>query len=102
MSYIPAALRRTGYQYQSSIRRPGGFGALTVREQHELRRGVEHVVKLGDRALCELLAEAAQDRCDLPSLLARLGEWRERLTPEMVQVTGADRFAPACLRDVAR
>ena len=102
MSYVPAALRRTGYQYQSSVRRPGGFGALTVREQHELRSGVEHVTNLGSRALCELLAEAAQDRCDLPSLLVRLREWRERLTPEMMQVSGGDRFAPAPLHEVAR
>ena len=102
MPYIPAALRRTGYHCQSSIRRPGGFGALTVREQHELRSGVEHVVNLGNRALCELLAEAAQDRCDLPGLLARLREWREHLTPEMMQVTGGNRFAPAPLHEVAR
>ena len=102
MSYVPAALRRTGYHYQSSICRSGGFGALTVREQHELRSGVEHVVNLGTRAMCELLPEAAQDRCDLTSLLARLREWRERLTPEMMQVTGGNRFAPAPLHEVAR
>ena len=102
MIYIPATLRRTGYNCQSSIRRRGGFGALTVREQHELRSGVEHVVNLGTRALCELLAEAAQDRCDLPSLLARLREWRERLTPETMRVTSGDRFAPGPLHEVAR
>ena len=102
MSYIPAALRRTGYQHHTLIKRPGSFGALTVREQHELRSGVEHVVNLGNRALCELLAEAAQDRCDLPSLLARLRDWREHLTPEMMQVTGGNRFAPAPMHEVAR
>ena len=102
MSYIPAVLRRTGYQFSIPVQRPGGFGALTAREQHELSSGVEHVVNLGNRAVCELLAEAAQDRCDLPSLLARLRDWRERLTPEMMQVTGVDRFAPAPLHEVAR
>ena len=102
MSYIPAALRRTGYQHHTLIKRPGGFGALTVREQHELQSGVEHVVNLGNRAMCELLAEAALDQCDLLGLLARLREWRGRLTPEMMQVSGADRFAPAPLHEVAR
>ena len=102
MSYVPAALRRTGYQFSTPIQRPGGFGSLTVREQHELRSGAEHVVNLGSRALCELLAEAAQNRCDLPSLLARLRDWREHLTPEMMQAVGGNRFAPAPLHEVAR
>ncbi|MGI4939287.1 MAG: hypothetical protein ACRYHQ_01740 [Janthinobacterium lividum] len=66
-----------------------------------LQRGAEHVHRLGARALAELLAELARDRCDLVATLARLDAWRDGLTPEMLCAAGGDRFAPRPLHEVA-
>lgn len=66
-----------------------------------LQRGAEHVHHLGARALAELLAELACDRCDLAGTLDRLDAWRARLTPELVRAAGGDRFAPRPLHEVA-
>lgn len=73
----------------------GGVDAL------RLQRGAEHVHRLGARALAELLAELARDRCDLAGTLDRLDRWREGLSPELVRAAGGDQFAPRPLHEVA-
>ncbi len=57
-----------------------------------LQRGAEHVHCLGARALAELLAELARDRCDLATTLDRLDAWRAGLNPELLHAAGGDRF----------
>ena len=66
-----------------------------------LQRGAEHVHCLGARALAELLAELARDRCDLVATLDRLDAWRAGLSPELLRAAGGDRFPPRPLRVVA-
>jgi hypothetical protein len=66
-----------------------------------LQRGAEHLYALGPRAVAEMLAELARDRCDLAGTLALLDLWRDGLTPEMLRAAGGDRFAPRPLRVVA-
>ena len=66
-----------------------------------LQRGAEHVHRLGARALAELLAELARDRCDLVGTLDILDAWRAGLTPELLRAAGGDRFPPRPLREVA-
>ena len=100
MSYVPVALRRTLCHPRTRKPVSGGFYALPVHDQHELRSGVEHVTRLGERAWCELLIEIVQDECDFDEVLVRLRKWRTGLTPEMVQTTGADRLPPRLLRAV--
>ncbi len=57
-----------------------------------LQRGAEHVHRLGARALAELLAELARDRCDLATTLDRLDAWRASLSPELLHAVGGDSF----------
>lgn len=59
-----------------------------------LRRGAEHLVRLGPRAVSEFLLESAQDKDDVPTILDRLDYWRKCLTPELLRDVGADRFPP--------
>ncbi len=66
-----------------------------------LQRGAEHVHRLGARALAELLAELARDRCELVATLDRLDAWRAGLTPDLVRAAGGDRFPPRPLHEVA-
>ena len=103
MTYVPAALRRTGYHYESAAVSVAvrGFSALPVEQQHALRCGVAHVRKLGDRALAELLIELAERRASLPDTLTTLSSWRSRLTPEMTRAARADAFSSRSLRSVA-
>ena len=72
-----------------------------MRDRLRLQRGAEHLHALGTRALAEMLAELARDRCDLADTLARLDAWQDGLTPELVRAAGGDRFAPRPLREVA-
>ncbi len=66
-----------------------------------LQRGAEHLHALGARALAEMLAELARDRCDLADTLDRLDAWRAGLSPELLRAAGGDRFPPRPLRVVA-
>jgi hypothetical protein len=59
-----------------------------------MRRGSEHLHRLGPRAMAEFLAEIAAAQGCGAELLARLDDWRARLTPELVRAVGADRFPP--------
>lgn len=72
-----------------------------ARDRLRLQRGAEHLHALGARALAEMLAELARDRCDLADTLDRLDAWRAGLTPEMLSAAGGDRFAPRPLHEVA-
>ncbi len=102
MSYIPAALRRTGYHHQPSSCTAVGFSSLPVEQQRALRVGAEHMTALGARALAELLVELAQVESGVPAMLNRLSAWRERMTPEMVRAVGGDRFPSTAFREVPR
>jgi hypothetical protein len=59
-------------------------------EALRLQRGAEHVHCLGARALAELLAELAGERCDLAATLDRLDAWRVGLSPELLHAVGGD------------
>ena len=72
-----------------------------VLDSLRLQRGAEHLHSLGSRALAEMLAELARDRCDLADTLDRLDAWRDGLTPELLRAAGGDRFPPRPLREVA-
>ena len=68
----------------------------------KLRRGAEHLHRLGARATAEALAEIANRIGGMPAILGVLEEYRARLTPEMLAVAGGDRFPPRALRAVPR
>jgi hypothetical protein len=57
-----------------------------------LRRGAEHLHRLGPRATAELLAEVAARIGGMPCMLELLAEYERRLTPGMLKAVGADRF----------
>ena len=59
-----------------------------------LQRGAEHLTDLGARPTAEFLAEVARDHGIEDELLARLDEWRDLHTREMIEAAGADRFPP--------
>lgn len=65
-----------------------------------LRRGAEHLCRLGPRATAELLAELGA-RHGIRDEIARSLEAYRRLSPEMLHLAGADRFPP-CLVEVPR
>jgi hypothetical protein len=67
-----------------------------------LQRGAEHLHRLGPRASAEYLAEVSEYGGCLPWTIARLAEYRRRLTPEMIRVAGADRFPLLPSRTVPR
>jgi hypothetical protein len=73
----------------------------TARDRFRLQRGAEHLHALGARALAEMLAELARDRCDLAGTLDRLDAWRAGLSPELLCAAGGDRFPPRPLHEVA-
>lgn len=58
-----------------------------------VERLVGHLLRLGERALAEFLDEVARRHGIGSDILAALNAWR-RITPEMVRLAGADRFAP--------
>ena len=64
-----------------------------------LQRGARHLHRLGERAVLEFLEDMV-DRYGLTEgVLALLRDY-DRLTPEMLTVTGGDRFAPGPLDPV--
>ncbi len=68
----------------------------------KLRRGAEHLHRLGDRALAEFLCEVAARIGGGPCIVALLTEYERRITPAMLAATGGDRFPPRALREVPR
>ena len=68
-----------------------GKGAADLRRQ----RRIEHVYRLGPRAVGELLDEVAQGEN-----LDRALEAYQRLTPELLAALGGDRFPPSPVHEV--
>jgi len=66
-------------------------------ERVRLERAVRRLHSQGPRVVCELLAELAERGDAVPHILKRLDAYNA-LTPAMVRVAGADRFAPRPLR----
>jgi hypothetical protein len=73
---------------------------LSNLDRVRLQRGAEHLHNLGPRATAEFLAEVAGAIGGMPAILGRLNEYQRRLTPEMLQATGGDRFPPRPLQAV--
>ena len=65
-----------------------------------LQRRVEHLHALGPRATAEFLAEVGHRIGGMPCILGLLDEYEKRLTPEMIRLTGGDRFPHRQLRAV--
>jgi hypothetical protein len=57
-----------------------------------LQRGVEYLHVLGPRATFEYLAEVSARIGGMPAMLGILADYERRLTPNMLRVTGGDRF----------
>jgi hypothetical protein len=67
-----------------------------------LQRGAEHPHALGRRATAELLAELSGQIWGLPAILRLLNEYERHMTPEMLRLTGGERFPARTLRVVPR
>ena len=80
--------------------RSDDFPAATA-DTLRLQRGAEHLHRLGPRATAEFIVQIVKERRDLTGTLALLDQWRARLSPEMVRLVGADRFACG-IREVPR
>jgi hypothetical protein len=72
------------------------YGSRTARE-----RDIAHLCGLGTRSVAEFLAEIARAH-DIADDIARRLDLYRRLSPEMVAVARADRFAPAPTREVGQ
>ncbi len=59
-----------------------------------LRRGAGHLNVCGARATAEFLVAFARAHGVQDALLDSLDQWRDLLTPEMIEAAGADRFPP--------
>jgi hypothetical protein len=67
-----------------------------------LQRGAEHLHALGPRATAELLAEVGARIGGMPCILDLLGEYQQRLSPQMLRAIGGHRFPLRPLRVVPR
>ena len=65
-----------------------------------VERMVERVWRGGPRVLAELLAEIGRVHGIADDIERRLASY-QRLTPEILAAVGADRFAPAPMREIA-
>jgi hypothetical protein len=63
-----------------------------------LQRGVEHLCRLGPRAVAEFLVETSGQIGGLPCILGLLVEYERRLTPQKLRAFGGDRFPYRPLR----
>jgi hypothetical protein len=68
-----------------------GLGGLTPTDRLRLRRGAEHLHRLGPRAYAEFILEISTTRRCRQHALERLDQWRG-LTPELVRAAGGDQF----------
>jgi hypothetical protein len=71
---------------------------LNSLQQLRFQRGIEHLYRLGPRATGELLVEVAGKIGGWPVILGCLAEYERRLTPQMLRLTGGDRFPRRPLR----
>ena len=69
------------------------LGLKAVRRMR-LERAAICVHRMGPRVFFELLKEVGQHNNCEADVAARLESYAAKLTPEMIAVTGADRFAP--------
>jgi hypothetical protein len=69
-------------------------------DQIRHQRRVEHLYRLGPRAIAEFLLELAGKIGGLPATTGLLIEY-ERVSPRMVRAVGGDVFTPRPLRLVA-
>jgi hypothetical protein len=67
-----------------------------------LQRGSEHLHLLGPRATAEFLTEIDRRIGGMPCILGILGEYQQRLSPQMLRALGGDRFPARPLRVVPR
>ena len=67
-----------------------------------LQRGAEHLHALGARAQAEFLVEIGTRIGGLPCILGLLGEYQQRLSPQMPRAVGSHRFPSRPLRVVPR
>ena len=67
-----------------------------------LQRGAEHLHALGPRATAELLAEVGDRIGGMPCILGLLGEYQQRLSPQLLRAVDGDRFLLRPLRAVPR
>jgi hypothetical protein len=67
-----------------------------------LQRGAEHLHALGARAQAEFLVEIGTRIGGLPCILGLLGEYQQRLSPQLLRAVGGHRFPPRPLRVVPR
>jgi hypothetical protein len=65
-----------------------------------LQRLIQRVHGLGARVVYELVAEISRSLQPGEAIFDIVEKYAERLTPEMLRVTGGDRFPPAPLRRV--
>ncbi len=70
-------------------------------EQMRFQRRVEHLHRLGPRAVGELLGEVANRIGGAPVITMLLAEY-EQVTPAMVRAVGGDRFPVSPLRAAPR
>ncbi len=75
--------------------RPVGHVVLGVVAALKRQRQIEHVYRLGPRAVGELLHEVAEGE-DLDRALAAYS----RLTPDLLRAVGGDRFPPVPIHEV--
>ena len=76
---------------------PTGTVAVKVITRLRRERQIEHVYRLGVRAVAEMLFEVAGGE-DLDRALEAYG----RLTPDLLKALGGDQFPPAPLHEVRR
>ena len=79
--------------------RPIGEVAAEVVADLRFRRQVEHLHRLGARAVGELLAEVGAERGIQTVIDGKLDTYAQ-LEPEALETTGGDRFWPSPLSEV--
>jgi hypothetical protein len=75
---------------------------LNPLDRLRLQRNVEHPHALDPRATTELLAEVGHRNGGMPCILGLLGEYQQRLSPQMPRAVGSHRFPSRPLRVVPR
>jgi hypothetical protein len=75
---------------------------LNPLDRLHLQHRVEHLHRLGPGVAAEFLAEVGHRIGGMPCILGLLAEYEQRLTPEMIRLTGGDRFPPRQLHVVPR
>jgi hypothetical protein len=72
------------------------ISTLSASDRVRLQRGATHVHHLGARAVAEVLLELARARSGVPALLTKLDSLRERISPEMLGLSGGEECERNC------